>query len=78
MTTMPLNGSGIIRRVARGLEQAPRASAAELIRFTLSHDDDAPDGTGASTKSRAVDPSQGFGNRRVKQRDPLAVALSRI
>lgn len=77
MTTMPLNGSGIIRRVARGLEQAPRASAAELIRFTL-QEEDATDGTNGATKSRAVDPSQGFGNRRVKQRDPLAVALSRI
>lgn len=83
MTHLPLNGDALLNRAA----SAMRPSAADLIRFAIeAHPDEAPDGTGAGTKSRtagapksrATDPSQGHGGyHRPAPKDPLLDALVR-
>ena len=90
---MPLNGARPIQAIHRALTggNVQKPSAADIIRRAhLEMDDDAPDGTGAGTKSstggeqlprrqRAVDPSQGHGSYSPGgSTDPLLDALKKL
>lgn len=86
---IPLNGTRPLAKVHRALSGPAAPSAADVLRAGFGdQDEDAPDGTGGSTKSfpnaanedwnvpiRATDRSQGLGNTRPSTEDPLLKAL---
>lgn len=85
---LPLNGPGVIRAVESALTAGGytrRQSAVKALHdaYGTDSEDDVPDGTNGTTKSynppvRAVDPSQGHGNRQGPKTDPLLRALQSL
>ena len=77
---LPLNGERLLRSAQSSLTARP----AQVLRDALQPErpapgDDAPDGTNAATKHRAVDPSQGYSSPPASRgSDPLLADLIRV